>query len=289
MMIRGYWEILVVDDDPDVLAVTRLALKQVRVHGIPLRIHECTSGASAIEFLNRTAQLSDLALAIVDVVMETDHAGLDVCKVIRDDLQNRITPIVVRTGQAGKAPEREVIERYDISTYLTKVEATNDKLYATVVNAVRNYNHAFAHEGMLEHLGFLITQTREGIAHELSGMNRILTRRDGTAPDDLQFHFCIFTDRESITAGSFAGREVEARRLRDRLADEPPKVLLGNGDQFIQSGEHVLLSLSRSDGAPAFDLVGETDYRPMPDYIVSLSFLYARCIRSQMVCADARP
>src|SRR5262249_32060868 len=127
MLSRAHWEILVVDDEPDVLAVTRLALKSIQVYGIPLRIHECRDKTEAIKYLQNTAEFSDLALAIIDVVMDTDHAGLELCKFIRDELKNRITPIVLRTGQSGKAPEREVIDRYDISTYLTKVEATNEK------------------------------------------------------------------------------------------------------------------------------------------------------------------
>ena len=67
--------------------------------------------------------LPDNALAIVDVVMESDTAGLEVVEYMRETLGNRATPVVLRTGQAGKAPERTVVDRYEITQYLNKVEA----------------------------------------------------------------------------------------------------------------------------------------------------------------------
>jgi CheY-like chemotaxis protein len=284
MIIREHWDVLVVDDEPDVLAVTRLALKPVLVYGIPLRIHECTSKADAIKYLKGTAELTDLALAIIDVVMETEHAGLEVCKFIRDELDNRITPIVVRTGQAGKAPEREVIERYDISTYLTKVEATTEKLHTTVVTAVRNYLQTVVYEASLGFAAWLSSQTREGVIRGIPEVvdGVFLTRRDGTTLDSIRFHFCILTDREAIAVGNFKGREAEARALRDRLAKEPSKVINHNGDRFLQSGDDLMISLARTDDAPSFDLVGVTNYRLTPDYVVRAVALFMQCARNRM-------
>ena len=289
MMVREHWSILVVDDEPDVLAVTRLALKTIQVYGIPLRIHECASKAEAIEYLRKTAELPEFALAIVDVVMETEHAGLELCQFIRDELQNRITPIVVRTGQAGKAPEREVIERYDISTYLTKVEATNEKLHATVVNAVRNYQQAVVYDAALKFTSWLISQTREDIVRGIPEVtNSFRIRRDGSVLEGDQYHFCILTDRESIAVGNFTGREVEARALRDRLAKEPARALNSNGDRFVHSGDHVLISLARTGQTPAFDLVGETNYHMIPDFALRPIVGWLQSVRTQMIATDTR-
>ena len=128
MYLVHHWNVLVVDDEPDVLAVTRLALKNMTIFGVPLRLEECTSGAQAVSLLNSraTAQAESLivrggfSLAIIDVVMESDHAGLDLCAYIREKLKNRAMQLVLRTGQAGMAPERDVADRCDVSTYLTK-------------------------------------------------------------------------------------------------------------------------------------------------------------------------
>jgi CheY-like chemotaxis protein len=125
------WEVLLVDDDPDVLAVSKLAMKSFTVYGIPLEIHSCTSKAEAIELFNTKQDLMPtLAVAFIDVVMETDEAGLELCQYIREELKNRIVQLFVRTGQPGIAPERAVIDRYDINGYFSKVETTADKLYS---------------------------------------------------------------------------------------------------------------------------------------------------------------
>jgi CheY-like chemotaxis protein len=291
MFVRRHWEVLLVDDDPDVLAISRLALKHIQVYGIPLKIHECTSKADAIKYLQATAELSDLSLAIIDVIMETEHAGLDVCRFIREDLNNRITPIVVRTGQAGKAPEREVIERYDISMYLTKVEATNEKLHATVVNAVRSYQYARAYEAALGIASRIIpmSETREGIVRGIPRLiDKLLRRRDGTPLDYYQCHFCFLTERESIAVGKFVGHEAEASALRDRLSKEPSEVINPNGDRVARIGDHLLLSLARTGTTPAFDMVSETNYKPMPDYVLRAMATMAQCVRDQMILADKR-
>src|SRR5262249_24681742 len=78
-----------------------------------------------------------LAVAFIDVVMETDEAGLELCQYIREVLKNRVVQLYVRTGQPGVAPERAVIERYDINGYFSKVETTENKLYSLTKSGVR--------------------------------------------------------------------------------------------------------------------------------------------------------
>ena len=85
-MFQKEWEVLIVDDDPDVLAVSRLALRGVKVWGVPLKLHCCASMAEAIALCNTKADfLPSLAVALVDVVMETDSAGLDLCRYVREE------------------------------------------------------------------------------------------------------------------------------------------------------------------------------------------------------------
>ena len=112
MYIRNYFEVLLVDDEPDVLAVSKLALKNLKLYGVPLRIHTATSKAQAIEVVNATSERGEISVGLLDVVMENDRAGLELAQHIRENLKNRVMQLLVRTGQAGKAPEREVIDRY---------------------------------------------------------------------------------------------------------------------------------------------------------------------------------
>ncbi len=129
---------MLVDDEPDVHEVSRLAMRSFRVYGLPIRVHSAASKAEGIEVLNGLTlgrpEISMASVALIDVVMETDHAGLELCDYIRNEMKNRTLQIYVRTGQPGVAPERTVLDRYDIQGYLSKHEATADKLY-TVVKA----------------------------------------------------------------------------------------------------------------------------------------------------------
>lgn len=143
-MFFNEWNILVVDDEPDVLAVTRLALRDVTVYGLPIKIYSAGSKAEAIELLRGPLHLPGsseplVAVALVDVVMETDHAGLELCKFIREEAGGNSTQLYIRTGQPGVAPERSVIDDYDISGYFTKVELSEQKLYTLVKSGVRQW------------------------------------------------------------------------------------------------------------------------------------------------------
>ena len=132
------WQVLAVDDEPDVLAVTSLSMRNFEVYGLPIQVHAAAGKAEAIDYLkSEPAVVPSLNVAFIDVVMETETAGLELCQYIRNDLDNHVTQLYIRTGQPGIAPEREVIDLYDINGYFTKVEATENKLYSLVTSGVR--------------------------------------------------------------------------------------------------------------------------------------------------------
>lgn len=130
------WPLLIVDDEEEVHAVTKLALAGFDFAGRGLEFVSAHSGAEARDVLRRR---SDIAVVLLDVVMETDHAGLEVADYIRNTLDNQFLRIVLRTGQPGQAPEREVIRRYDINDYKEKTELTAKKLFTVVYTALRSY------------------------------------------------------------------------------------------------------------------------------------------------------
>lgn len=132
------WRVLVVDDDAEVHVATRLALCDISYLGRPLEFINVYSGGEARRLLS---ELDDIAIILLDVVMETDDAGLRLVQHIRDELGWNETRIVLRTGQPGMAPERDVILRYDINDYKAKSELTDSRLFTTVVAALRSYRH----------------------------------------------------------------------------------------------------------------------------------------------------
>ncbi len=130
------WQVLIVDDDPEIHSVTQLALSDLIVLGRRLEYLHAYSGQEACLLIEDNP---DIVLVLLDVVMETDDAGLKVVKYIREDLHKQDIRIVLRTGQPGYAPEESVIKEYDINDYKTKTELTRRKLVTAVFAAIRSY------------------------------------------------------------------------------------------------------------------------------------------------------
>ncbi len=131
------WKVLIVDDETDIHTITRLALQEFQFLDRSLHILQAMSGLEAREILTADP---DIAVALIDVVMETDDAGLQLIDFIRNQLKYSLIRLIIRTGQPGMAPEREVIERYDIDDYKSKTELRADKLYTTMRMALKSYH-----------------------------------------------------------------------------------------------------------------------------------------------------
>jgi CheY-like chemotaxis protein len=138
---RNAWTVLIVDDDPEVHTVTALALEGFRFAGRCLHFLHARTGSEAMELLR---QHPETAIVLLDVVMETEHAGLEVVEFVRNELMNKFVRIILRTGQPGQAPELDVITRYDINDYKYKTELTRERLFTTVYTALSTYRDLVA-------------------------------------------------------------------------------------------------------------------------------------------------
>lgn len=130
------WQVLIVDDDSSIHQITSLVLNNFTFEQRPVQLIHAYSAAQALDILTSQA---DIALAIIDVVMETQHAGLDLVKTIRKTLNNRRIRLVLRTGQPGEAPEENVIRDFDINDYKNKTEVTAIKLKTMLYTGLRSY------------------------------------------------------------------------------------------------------------------------------------------------------
>jgi CheY-like chemotaxis protein len=135
--------VLSVDDEPDIHSVTRLSVKSMKLRGRKLKLLTADTGAEAVQVLRENP---GIAVVLLDVVMESDTAGLDTVKAIREELGNRFVRIILRTGQPGQAPERETIDEYDIDGYLPKAGLSNTRLYAAVRTAIRAWEELLSLE-----------------------------------------------------------------------------------------------------------------------------------------------
>ncbi len=154
------WNILVVDDEQLVHEVTHMVLTGLEFEGCPLRLYSAYNGAEARKVMETQGPF---ALALIDVVMESDHAGLELVEWIRKNRQNHATRIILRTGQAGIAPEEEVIRDYDINDYKNKTELTSTKLTTSVLSAIRSYRDILT-----------IEKSREGLKRVIQASSEIL-------------------------------------------------------------------------------------------------------------------
>ena len=131
------WKILIVDDEADVHSVTVYMLSGQEYHGRKFSFLHAYSAEEAKAVLR---EQDDVAVILLDVVMETDDSGLLLVRHIREELRNLAVRIILRTGQPGKAPAAQVILEYDIDDYKEKTELTLEKMLVTIVSALRSYS-----------------------------------------------------------------------------------------------------------------------------------------------------
>ncbi len=149
----GKWKLLIIDDEAEVHRVTKLVLNNFKFQEKSL---EFISAYSAFDARKLLSIHDDIAVILLDVVMEEDDSGLKLVKYIREQLNNSLIRIILRTGQPGQAPEEKVILDYDINDYKEKTELTIQKLFSTIVTALRTYNHIYTIEKNRKGLNTLV-------------------------------------------------------------------------------------------------------------------------------------
>lgn len=157
------WKIAIIDDVPDVHDTTRLALTGLTFEDRPVSFLSAYSAEGAKTLLR---DHPDTAVALVDVVMETDTAGLALVEWIREALGNRLMRIILRTGQPGYAPETDVIVRYEIDDYKEKTELSRTKLITALITAFRGYRQIEA-----------IERNRSGMERLINSLSTLYSRQ----------------------------------------------------------------------------------------------------------------
>jgi diguanylate cyclase len=184
---RKPWRVLIVDDDTDVHKATELAMQGLLVEGEPLTFLHAKSAGEARSLLGHEP---DIAVVLLDVVMESDDAGLQLVRHIREELRQRAVRIVLRTGQPGYAPEIETVQAYDINDYKTKSELTRTRLYTVLTAAIRSYRQIRALEANRQGLEMIVEASTElgrqhGLHRFAEGVVTQLCALLGTLPEGL--------------------------------------------------------------------------------------------------------
>ncbi len=152
------WKIAIIDDDEAVHAVTKLALGGLTYKGRSLQFFNGYSGAEARDLF---AEHPDIAVTLLDVMMETDRAGLDVVRHVREQLGNRMLRIILRTGEAGDTPENRMMIDYDINDFREKADLTVQKLIASIIGALRAYDDLLTIQELASSNEYLENQVRK--------------------------------------------------------------------------------------------------------------------------------
>ena len=216
----SYWRILIVDDDEDVHAATKFALKGMSILGRELKFYHAYSAKEAQDIL---ASEKDIAVVFLDVVMESSNAGLDMVSVIRDELKIKNTRIILRTGEPNQAPGIAVVRDYDINDYKLKSEITQQSLYTCLTSALRSYQQICE-----------IEEGRKGLDSVIQSTSNLMARRSG-----ISFYKSIVAQVASLLAvepvGFICGKELE---------NQAEATIISALGRYVSEEEKTLASLS---------------------------------------------
>lgn len=286
------WKILIADDEQEVHHVTTTAMKEFVYDRRRLEFFHAYSGEEAVSLMRGH---DDMALVLLDVVMESDDAGLRVVKHVREKLNNHFVRIILRTGQPGQAPERDVIREYDINGYKEKSELTIQKLFTAVYSSLRSYKdiitlhqNKLGMERIIAAAGFLLKVQNAGQFAQatLTQLASILEMNGaGGRPEGCGFVTDCSADDPVIISGIGLFGQNAGRRVADVVAKETAETLMDvhgqracrfsgrTGFVFIENGncdsrvvylergsgfndwDRKLIDIFRSKAAIAFDNV----------------------------------
>ncbi|MCA0187114.1 MAG: DUF3369 domain-containing protein, partial [Proteobacteria bacterium] len=227
----GTWRVLVVDDDSEVHQATVFALNDAVICSRPVELLHANSAEAALDILRTTPEV---AVILLDVVMETHDAGLDLVRRIRQELGLADTRIILRTGQPGYAPEVSVVRDYDINDYRTKSELTHTRLLTTLTAAIRSYQQLRTLE-----------ETRSGLAFLVENSHELFTPRDLKS-----FAEATLGHLEVLLGRSLSALFLGPARGGGESYDESLEVLAARGKCHDVLGNR-LESLVRSDAGGA--------------------------------------
>ncbi|MBN2737973.1 MAG: DUF3369 domain-containing protein [Spirochaetales bacterium] len=154
------WKILIVDDEQEVHNVTKMVLGDLVYKNKKAEFFHAYSAEDTLEIVKKNP---DIAIILLDVVMEEDNTGLRLIKAIREELGNKFVRIVIRTGQPGEAPEKKVIVDYDINDYKEKTELTSQKLFSTIIASLRSFENIM-----------ILDRNRQGLAKIIQASSQLL-------------------------------------------------------------------------------------------------------------------
>lgn len=234
-MCKEPWKILIVDDEPDVHSVTTMTLRRMTYEERPLEFYSAYSAKEALEVLKVE---TDIAVAVVDVVMENDSAGLDLVGEIRSTLDNQDIRLILRTGNPGHAPEDEVIMGYDINDYRLKTEVSAQSLKTSIVTALRSYKALTTIKGLnieieanQKELLYTLGEIAESRSHETGNHIERVSKITGVLASKLNYS----KNEVDLLKLAASMHDIGKIAIDDRILNKPGKL---DVDEFDKMKKH---------------------------------------------------
>jgi CheY-like chemotaxis protein len=275
--------VLVVGDDPEMLELTRVLLRDMEVFGLRVHVETARSRREAIEVLRRYDPMAParqlIAVAFVDIALETSHAGLELCDFIRNELNNQQIQLYLCTAHPGPSQARDIIDRYDLNGYYLKSELDENRVYCLVkagIRQVATVSHALAGMSALEtivvhsitrrSLEWIITVLVDSI--NASGME---PAAGGERPGRVELAFLM--DGQMIS--SMPGKETT--QLLDDLNRLEHHPLGTGGDYYTLDGRSYLIWVAPSPTTAGVYALGRGPMLPSRDMLVQ-QYLNSRTV-----------
>lgn len=272
------WKILIADDEPEVHTITKTVLSSFEFENKRLEFLSSYSGEETIKILQEN---DDIAIILLDVVMETDDAGLIVAQRIREELKNHLIRIILRTGQPGSAPEKDVIRKYEINDYKEKTELTTSKLYTTIMSSLRSYRDLLTIEQNRNGLSKIIESTRtlfkeqslelfaEGVLIQLESILKlnhesiIINNIDGFTVEENRNNFEIIA-----ATGKFKNKN------KEDIFDEEIKNLINkaieNKSSYFKNGYYIAYFGSDNNISNIIFMTGCKDINALDEHLITI-------------------
>jgi signal transduction histidine kinase len=238
---NGTWKILIVDDQEDVHNVTRMVLNDLAFEGRQISFISAYSGVEAKKMLK---SIPEIAVVLLDVVMEEPLAGLDVARYVREEIGNQLIRIILRTGQPGQAPERDVVTDLDINDYRSKTELTSERLVISVITAIRSYRDLKTIDESrlgLHHLAMSVAHQIRNRTTTIAGFANIVKRNSDLPEEVVPYISTILEESARLEAmvkdvtqyACLKRTEVGPHSIRDLLEEAMDRV---DGREIFKGG-----------------------------------------------------
>lgn len=160
---RSVWRILIAGDEEGVRETIKYALCDVEVCGRKIEFHDAYNSEMTLRLLE---SIPDVAVLLLDIVMEKANVGLDLISVIRNDLKMSDVRIVLRGDESNKIPSMDIIRDYDINDCQFKHELTQEKLFILMTSSIRAYKQICTIQNSKRGLDLILRASSELIARE---------------------------------------------------------------------------------------------------------------------------